>query len=205
MKGLLGTAVVAAVLACSGSPMQAQSVSITIRVVNRTDLVLTITPDVEAVFTGDTVAFQAVAVDTLTGDTIAVNVSWSSDSPEVVIDPETGVARFLGAGSVVITATVEGIADRLIVVLREDGDGGWSEVWSVEREPHYLATGVFPDSLKLDLGELVQLCAYLLLDGEPQWKSGAICPDDAFGHTGSLPVEDVIQLRVMVEALNTTG
>jgi hypothetical protein len=131
----------------------------TVHVVDRSRLIVDVTPPTFTGAVGDTLTFRAVPRDTISGDTIAAVLLWSSsDSTGVRID-NNGHATLLRAGTYSIFADVARIVSMLI--MRETDAGGWSEVYTVEREPTYAARGFAPDSLRLEVGESVPVCAYL--------------------------------------------
>ncbi len=169
----------------------AQTDSVTVTVTDRTNLELTITTTRLTGEPGDTVTFEAIAIDTITGDTIDVVLQWTSSSPAVSIDPVTGFATFAGCGQTVCVATVFADVQQIleIIVMREGDDAIWREVWTVERQPAYSAQGFAPDSLVLEVGEEVQLCAYLVNDAGVWFRSSDVCPVSVLGNTGPLPID----------------
>lgn len=175
MKLKYGLVALACVLLAG--PLNAQQDSVTITIYDRTDMQLTITPESKRGFKGDTVTFTAVAIDTVTGDTLNVEIIWSTDSPSAVeIDSETGFATFLNRGRYRVYADVVRLT--AMVIYRQQDDGFWTEVFSVERQAVYAATGVVPEELGFYVGDLVPLCAYLV-DEEGLWfRSAEYCPSN---------------------------
>ena len=168
----------------------AQTDSVVVTVTDRTSLRLTITTTRLSGEPGDTVTFEAIAVDTLTGDTIDVVIRWSSDSPAVEIDATTGFATFTGdCGAVICRAVVFADVERIvsIVVFRLWPDG-WGEVYAVEREATYGRQGFAPPRNVLRVGEVIQLCAYLVSDEGVWFRSSEACPSDVMGNSVALPI-----------------
>jgi hypothetical protein len=162
-------------------PVMAQQDSVTVTIYDRSDLDLQITPQNYRGFRGDTITFIALAIDNLTGDTLFVDVEWSTDSPGAVdIDPVTGFATFLNRGQYNVFADVTSFTG--IIVMREMLDG-WDEVYTNERA----AWGVMGDTLKIEIGKTVRLCGYIMLAGVLSVKSELFCPDAVLGNTASLP------------------
>ena len=144
-----------------------QSGRATVRVIDRSNLEVVVTPSSYTGEVGDTLTFQAVAIDTVTGDTIPSVFQWSSTDPTgVSIEPNTGHAELLRAGTYELVADVARIVAMMIT--SQNNDGTWSEVFSSSpvRQAHYAATGVVPDSLRLEVGQSRPLCAYLVSDQE---------------------------------------
>lgn len=123
MLALLTLALLATAPAAS-----AQQDSVTVTVIDRTDLEVVITPEGPVRrFRGDSVQFSAVAVDTVSGDTLAVEFLWTSTNSNVLtIDSETGMARFLSRGNAQVVVEVVQLVS-LILVGQQD-DGTWFEL-----------------------------------------------------------------------------
>lgn len=175
MKAMYGLAALMFLLLTA--PLSAQQDSVMITIYDRTDLQMIITPEDYRGFRGDTVTFMAVAIDTITGDTLNAEIIWSTDNPGAVdIDSGTGFATFLNRGRYRVYADVARIT--AMVIYRQQDDGFWSEVFQVERQSVYAATGVVPDTLTLEEGDAAQLCAYLV-DETGLWYRGAeSCPSN---------------------------
>jgi hypothetical protein len=185
----------------------------TVTVIDRGNLDVIVTPETYTGEVGDTLTFTAVAVDRTTGDTIPSVFLWeSTDTTGVQVDPNTGHATLLSAGTFDITAMVVRIVAMMITT--QEDDGSWREVFSSdpERQAVYAARGSAPDSLVLEVGETRPMCAYLVSDQEEyflpdsvEWSSSDttvvtvspgpadqdICPlwDPNFGWVGrALPI-----------------
>lgn len=118
--------------------------SVEVRIYEVGDLELVVSPNDFRGLVGDTVTFTAVALDGPTGDTIGAVITWSTDNPAAVsIDPDTGFARFLARGAFLIRVTAERVVS--MTVYRKIG----SSVF-------------FLDTLHIDVGELAELCAYVI-------------------------------------------
>ena len=83
--------------------------SIVITVYDRSDVGLIIMPkELGLIAVGDTLTFQASAVDSITGNTIPTVVQWiSSDTTVMRININTGFATFTGRGSVTLDVFAE--------------------------------------------------------------------------------------------------
>lgn len=160
------------------TPGAAQTDTVTVTVVDVGNAAAIITTDSTRFrgVPGDTVTFEAVAVDPATGDTLQAVFSWASSSPVVDINPVTGFATFVGGcGEVVCRAEVVVMVAQItgMVIMRMRDDGTWQELFAPSRVPIYAARGFAPDSLRLDVGDTAQLCAYLEDDQERHY----IAPD----------------------------
>jgi len=132
----------------------------TVIVVDRNRLEVLVDPPTFTGEVGDTVTFVATAVDTISGDTIPAQIRWSSlDSTGVSIDPVTGTATLLRAGTFEVEAEVLEIVS--IVLLTQDDDGGWSERYSEQRHALYAARGSIPPTFQLEVGQSRPICTYL--------------------------------------------
>lgn len=139
----------------------------TVRVIDRSNLVVEVTPPTYTGQVGDTLTFTAVAIDTISGDTIPSVFRWqATDSTGVQVDATTGHATLLRSGTYDIEAMVTQIVAMMIT--RQNDDGSWSEIFSttVARQAVYAARGSAPDSLVLEVGQSVPLCAYLVSPDE---------------------------------------
>ncbi len=76
---------------------------------------LEISSDVLAVEVGDAVPFQAAFFDESGSQVEDTQIVWSSSEPEIATVDEQGLVRGLQAGQVHIVATVDGLADSLLV------------------------------------------------------------------------------------------
>lgn len=135
----------------------------TVRVIDRSNLTVVVTPSSYTGEVGDTLTFSAVAIDTISGDTIPSVFRWTStDSTGVQVDPNTGEAVLLRAGTYDIEAMVTQIVAMLIT--SQQDDGSWAEVFSSspERQAVYAARGFAPDTLRMEVGETRPVCAYLV-------------------------------------------
>jgi hypothetical protein len=140
---------------------------------------------------GDTLTFNAIAIDAVTGDTVAVILRWESSGPAVVIDAVTGFARYAGGcGQAVCEVTISAFVRQIVsmTIFRDHPDGTWSEVFTPNRQAVYAARGFAPDSLSLDVGQTVQLCAYLADAGGVWFRDAETCPADLPGEIGPLPM-----------------
>lgn len=124
------TAVVALFL-LAPSPAAAQTDSTEVQVIDRTDLNVTITPEgLVRRFRGDSLQFTAVAVDTVSGDTLDVEFLWSSTNTNVLtIDPATGMAHFLSRGNAQVIVEVSEIVS--VLITEQQDDGTWIETGDV--------------------------------------------------------------------------
>lgn len=126
------------------------------------DIVVTIAPRTFTGLVGDTVRFQAVAIDAPTGDTIDAIVRWSTpESAGVDIDPMTGLATFLSRGRWRIRVEVERVGGIVMYELR----GG--TVFTIP-----------PEGIVLNgIGATAQLCAYVTnFQGTIVARSSENCP-----------------------------
>lgn len=174
----------AGALALLPSPAAAQADSVVIDIYDRSDLSVEIVPDGYRGFRGDTVTFRAVVVDAVSGDTLDVELIWSTDNPTAVdIDPSTGFATFLSRGRYNVYVDVGGFTG--IVLLREPmvPFAEWTELYTADRAAYL---GADPDTLQVHVGESVTLCGYTLIGGNVVEKSGVNCPDAVLGNTEAL-------------------
>lgn len=131
--------------ALAPSPVAAQTDSATVTVIDRTDLNVTITPPGPVRrFRGDSVQFSAVAVDTVSGDTLDVEFFWSSSNSSVLsIDAQSGLAHFNSRGNATVVVEVVRLVGMIATVERDDGT--WTEVYTTgARELYYARSGVTP-------------------------------------------------------------
>lgn len=137
-----------------------QTGSATVRVIDRSLLTVEVEPPSYTGEPGDTVTFIATAIDTVSGDTIPAQIQWSSnDTTGVSIDPTTGRATLLRAGTFTVTADVAEIVS--IVFLTQDDDGSWMEVYSEQRHALYASRGSFPPGWVMEVGQERPVCTYL--------------------------------------------
>ena len=137
-----------------------QSGEATVIVVDRSRLEVLVSPSTYTGELGDTLTFIAVARDTISGDTIPAQIRWTStDETGVSVDPVTGQATLLRAGTFTVIADVTEIVS--IVFLTQDDDGGWSERYSSNRHALYAARGFMPPGFELQVGEERPVCTYL--------------------------------------------
>lgn len=153
----------ALILALVVRPAEAQvavdSVEVTIYAPG--DILVTIAPRTFTGLVGDTITFTAVAIDAPTGDTIPdVLLRWSSPDPSAVqIDPMTGHATFLNRGKWRIRVEVERVGGLVLMELRS-GD---------------LRT--LENPLRMQVGEVRQLCAFLLnMRSQIVARGPSLCP-----------------------------
>jgi hypothetical protein len=147
-------------LTLTAAPLQAQQDSVLVDVIDRTDLNLIISPEgpIKA-FRGDSIQFTAIAVDTVSGDTINASLIWSSTNPNVIeVDPETGWARFRNRGNAAVVVEVADIIS--MIFMAPDDQQFWREVYSPERDSVYARLGSVPDQLRLRVGDQRPLCVY---------------------------------------------
>lgn len=138
---------------------RAQQDSVTVTVINRSDVRLEISPAGPIVaLAGDSVQFAVVAIDTVSGDTLDVSVSWSTSSPGVVDINASGLARFLARGVAVIYVDVVEILS--LIFLTQEDTGRWVEAYQASRAPQYAAAGITPDALVMDVGTSRPMCVY---------------------------------------------
>lgn len=171
------------------APVSAQlpSDSVDITIYDTADLEVVISPDGYRGFPGDTITFTAVAIDTVSGDTIAADFLWSTDNPNAVqIDPQTGFATFNSSGQYRVFAEITSIV-QLDMVFFGLPQGSSDYVMFSSESP-----------LQLTVGETAHLCAIVVgvetfAGGQtsvtPRSKSEAMCPD--FASPVPLPVEAV--------------
>lgn len=134
-------------LALLPPPAACQTGSATITVVDRSRVQVIVTPATYTGEPGDTVTFTAVAIDSISGDTISGVLRWSSeDTTAVQIDPTTGQATLLRAGTWQVFADLMQLVG--LVITRQQDDGSYREA----------------PTLSLRLGEVAQLCAYVYDD-----------------------------------------
>jgi hypothetical protein len=150
-----------------------QSDSVVVTVVDRSGFQAVIVTDSSRFrgTPGDTVTFEAIVIDAQTGDTIAAEVTWTSNASETVtIDATTGLATFNGGcGAALCQATI--FAD--VVSSFEDlrlftswPDGAWKPI-----------TGDPADAIQLEVGESSGLtCGYLISDAGLWFRSSPVCP-----------------------------
>lgn len=132
----------------------------TVVVVDRNRLEVLVEPESYTGEVGDTVTFIATAVDTITGDTIPAQISWTSLDPAgVSIDATTGEATLLQAGTYEVEAEVLEIMS--LIFLTQDDDGTWMEVYSRNRHVLYAARGYMPPEWTMEVGQERPLCTYL--------------------------------------------
>lgn len=139
----------------------------TVRVIDRSNLRVDVTPSSYTGEVGDTLTFTAVAIDTVTNDTIPSVFRWTStDSTGVQVDATTGFATLLRAGTYDIEAMVTQIVAMMITSQQDDGT--WEEVYSssAARQAVYAERGFAPDTLRMAVGETRPLCAYLVSPDE---------------------------------------
>ena len=141
------------------APIACQTGSATVRVIDRGLLAVEVTPPEYTGEVGDTITFAAVAIDTVSGDTIPSQIRWTSaDSLGVSIDPVTGLATLLQAGTYTVTAEVTEIIS--MIWFGEQDDGTWAEVYSPQRNFVYASTGAVPDQLRIIVGGQRRICLY---------------------------------------------
>lgn len=143
------------------APLQAQTDSATVTVIDRTDLNVMIDPPGPVRrFRGDSVQFSATAVDTVSGDTLEVEFFWSSSNSNVLsVDPSTGMAHFLSRGNAQLVVEVVRLVGLIATV--EQDDGTWTEVYTNgAREAHYAATGIVPPQNEVILNTWQRMCWY---------------------------------------------
>lgn len=155
--------------------------SVTVTIYDPADLTVDIRPVEYRGFRGDTVTFSATVVDGPTGDTLDVELAWSTDSPTaVMIDPISGFATFLSRGQHRIYAEVVSIrSEDLVITSSLDG------VTWVDHSDGTL--------LELQVGQAALVCAYHVevtqtIGGHtttPLGRSSVDCPGDG------LPAIDV--------------
>lgn len=152
-----------ALLLVLGLPLAAacQTGSGTVIVVDRDRIVVTVEPQTFTGFTGDTITFRAVAVDTVSGDTIPSVLQWrSGDDSGVTIDETTGHATLIRAGTFQVFADLVDLVS--LVIVREHDDG----VWRVA------------ERLDLSLGECLEWNddgVAGMEGGEPVWLTPPTC------------------------------
>lgn len=200
-----------------------QTGSATVRVIDRSLLDVVVEPATYTGEVGDTITFAAVAIDTISGDTIPSQIRWSSaDSTGVSIDPTTGLATLLRAGTFTVNADVAEILS--MIWFGEQDDGTWAEVYSPQRNFVYARTGTVPDELRMLVGEDRRLCLYIeTTDGvfqppadEVEWSSSDEsvvtvsgspvegCPafEDALA---GMPVEELVPLLPLLRTASRPG
>jgi plastocyanin len=132
----------------TAAPIACQTGTATVTVVERSRLNVIVSPSSYTGEPGDTLTFVAVAVDTVSGDTIPAVIRWTSDDPVgVMIEPNTGLATLMRAGTYTVTATVTELVSMLI--MRQEDDGSWREVFVRERQATYAETGIVPPNIVL--------------------------------------------------------
>lgn len=151
-----------AILGAFAAPVQGQVAvdSVEVQIYAPGDILVAITPRSFSGLVGDTVQFQAVAIDAPTGDTINALLNWSTPNPEAVqIDAMTGEAIFLSRGRWRIRVEVERMGSIVMYELR--------------------GSSIFPlpDEIQMGIGETRQLCAYVTnADGTIVARSALFCP-----------------------------
>ena len=141
--------------------VEAQVDSVTVTVVDRSTLSLEITtttggggfgiPLTGAA--GDTLTFEAIAIDTQTGDTVDVILRWESSGPAVVIDAVTGFARYVGGcGQVSCQVTISAFVRQIVsmLIFRQLGDGTWAELGADTLELEVGCVGWADDGVEVD-------------------------------------------------------
>lgn len=158
-----GSALAVALLAALATPGSAQVAvdSVEVQIYAPGDITVTISPRTFTGLVGDTVTFQAVAIDAPTGDTINALLNWSTPTPQnVEIDPMTGHATFLSRGRWMIRVEVERTGGIVLMEMR----GGST-------------FPIGPAGIVMQVGEQRQLCAYVTNPaGEIIARSSTICP-----------------------------
>lgn len=195
-----------------------QTGSATVRVIDRGLLAVEVTPPEYTGEVGDTITFAAVAIDTVSGDTIPSQIRWTSDdSLGVSIDPVTGLATLLQAGTFTVSAEVTEIIS--MIWFGEQDDGTWAEIYSPNRNFVYASTGVVPDELRMLVGQNRRICLYFetpmgVMQPPPDevtWSSSdesivtvsgspvSNCPpfEDALA---GMPVEDLLRFLPLLQA-----
>lgn len=147
-----------------------QTGSATVTVVDRSRLRVEVAPRTFTGEIGDTVTFTAVARDTVTNQVIPAVFRWSSqDTLGVRVDPLSGLATLRRAGTYQILAAVQRIT--AMIIMREQNNGSWREVFSNERQPFYASTGVVPPRLDLSIA-----CTTWNTNGVPNGLGGWTTP-----------------------------
>lgn len=163
MRRFTSAALLAAALVAAPQHTEAQVAvdSVEVQIYAPGDIEVLISPRTFRGFVGDTLTFTAVAIDGPTGDTIDVLVNWSTPNPAAIeIDAETGHATFLTRGTWRIRVEVERLGDIVMFQLSSGGN-----------------VLPLPDTLRMQVGELVQLCAYVTnLAGTIVARSSTMCP-----------------------------
>lgn len=152
-----------ALLVAVAAPVEAQVAvdSVQVQIYAAGDIVVTIAPRSFTGMVGDTVRFQATAIDAPTGDTIPVILNWSTNNPDAVdLDPMTGEAVFLSRGRHIIRVEVERAGGIVLFQI---------QAGSVVPIPE--------DGIVMRVGEERQLCAYVLNgEGTIVGRSSTVCP-----------------------------
>lgn len=162
-RGTPGAIIALLFLAGAGapSPVAAQSDSVEVTVIDRTDLNVIIEPAGPIRrFRGDSVQFSATAIDTVSGDTLAVEFRWSSTNSNVLtIDGETGLATFNSRGNASVVVEVVQLVGMIATVMEQDGS--FSEVFTSSRAGHYEEIGHAPPENTVGLNRWSKMCWYV--------------------------------------------
>ncbi len=165
-------------LFASVSCASAQSAdSVIVTVVDRGSFATLITTD-SARFRGaigDTVTFEAIVVDTISGDTIPGVIRWTSNSAAVDINPTTGFATFLGGcGAARCEATIFADVAELVGfrIFSSYPDGVWREL---EAAGDVVATAAAIPYV-IEVGAVDLLCAYAFTRSGLWYRSSDSCP-----------------------------
>ncbi len=172
------TILLVGLLAASASCASAQSAdSVIVTVVDQGSYATLITTDSTRFrgALGDTVTFEAIVVDTISGDTIPGVIRWTSNSAAVDINPTTGFATFVGGcGAARCEATIFADVAELVGfrIFSSYPDGVWREL---EAEGDVIATSAAVPYV-IEVGAVDLLCAYAFTRSGLWYRSSDSCP-----------------------------